>query len=124
VSYRGDQRKKLDNASTSTCDAEYAALLMARQYRVQQVELLMEPGYAVEKIHFCTDNQAPEPAAVAETITPLMKSRRTKELVLRKEYEEGLLDVVKVPAEQNMADCTTNEMHDEADLARKRLVGI
>ena len=49
--------KKLDNASTSTCDAEYAALLMARQYGVQQVELLRGLGYEVEKIHVCTDNQ-------------------------------------------------------------------
>ena len=109
--------KKLNNASTSTCDAEYAALLMARQYGVQQVELLRELEDEVDKIHFCTDNQGAETAVVAETITPLMKSRWTKELVLRKEYEDGLLDVVKIPAEQNMADCMTkplakNKMHD------------
>jgi len=90
---------------------------MARQYGVQQVELLRELEDEVDKIHFCTDNQGAETAVVAETITPLMKSRWTKELVLRKEYEDGLLDVVKIPAEQNMADCMTkplakNKMHD------------
>jgi len=61
--------KKLNNnASTSTCDAEYAALLMARQYGVQQVELLRELGYEVDKIHFCTDNQGAETTVVLETL--------------------------------------------------------
>jgi len=63
---------------------------MARQYGVQQVELLRELGYEVEKIHFCTNNQGAETAVVAETIAPLMKPWWTKELVLRKENEEGL----------------------------------
>jgi len=54
---------------------------MARQYGVQQVELLRELGYEVEKMPLCTDNQGAETAVVAETLTPLMKSVKVDKVI-------------------------------------------
>jgi len=105
---------------------------VARQSGVQQVEPLREPGYEADKIHFCTDNQGAETAVVAETITPLMKPSWTKELVLRKQFEEGLLDVVKIPSDEadygglydRAASQEQNARRTKADVVRKGLVGI
>ncbi|WVZ89164.1 hypothetical protein U9M48_035601 [Paspalum notatum var. saurae] len=100
----------LSSVATSTCEAEYVAIASCCSQILWMLATLRDYGLSYGRVSILCDS----PSAISVAKNPVLHSR-TKQIdvryhFLRDNYEKGMIDIVKVASENQVADILTKPL--------------
>ncbi|WVZ70948.1 LOW QUALITY PROTEIN: hypothetical protein U9M48_019577 [Paspalum notatum var. saurae] len=116
--------RKQSSVATSTCEAEYVAAASCFSQILWMLATLRDYGLTYERIPILCDSSS----AIIVTKNPVLHSR-TRHIdvryhFLRDNYEKGMIDIVKVASENQVADILTKPLELETFARLRGELGV